>query len=838
MHYRRFILLIGFLVANTALRAQYTALKSPDQFLPHALGEQFTPHHLLTDYYEYLAANAPRTMRLERYGQTIEARPLHIAIFGTPENINRLEQIRLNNLRMAGMADGVPDMANPVVIVWISMSVHGNESSGAEAGMALAHRLAAQSDADVQKWLANTLVIVDVALNPDGFDRYAQWNRMVSNRLKTPGHEAREHHEPWPGGRVNHYHFDLNRDWAWATQLETRQRLTVYQKWMPQVHPDVHEQGIDEPYYFAPAAEPLHDYITPWQREFQVKIGKNNARKFDEKGWLYFTKEVFDLFYPSYGDTYPMFNGSIGMTYEQAGGPPAGRAILIDSGDTLTLHDRIAHHLTTCLATIEISSQNAAALTENFRKYFRQAVTQPQGVYKTYIIRESNDPNKIETLCQLLDRHKIQYGRAGVAASNLRGFDYTEGKEKTVSIGANDVLISAYQPKSVLVQVLFDPESRMSDSLTYDITAWTLPFAHGIDACAVKERIDPKTGYEHYTAPETLPAAVPYTWCIPRHTLSDATFLGELLQKGVKVRYATHPYEIAGQKLEAGTLIVSRGDNRPIADALDGIVKTAAQHNNVALIPVFTGFVDKGKDFGSESLPLVPAANVAIVYGDAVDALAYGQTWYFFEQDLKYPITPIATGSLSRTTLYDFTTLIIPDGNYSFSDSQIKNIQEWVRDGGRLITMEGGTRMLTDREGFGMKRKEEEKKDAFAAPKHYTSRERDRLSDNLPGAIVRAKTDPTHPLSYGIGRQYYSMKTSPDALELTNNTTSVIYLEEDYQSYGFIGYRVKPRLKNTPIAAVQSLGSGQVVYFTDNPLFRGFWQQGKVLFANALFMGD
>ncbi|HAD12413.1 MAG TPA: hypothetical protein DCF33_08235 [Saprospirales bacterium] len=476
----------------TGLFSPVRAHQPPNDFLPYKLGEQFTPHYLLTDYFEQLAQSTTATMRLEKYGKTYEGRPLQLAIFSSAENIARLEQIRVNNLRMAGMAEGTPDMSNPIAIVWLSMSVHGNEPSGSECSMDLAYTLATQMDPNIKEWLKNTVVIMDPSLNPDGYDRYTHWQRMASNLIPNTDPQSREHREPWPGGRPNHYYFDLNRDWAWATQTETQQRLKVYHQWLPHVHPDVHEQGINDPYYFAPAAEPMHELITPWQREFQSEIGENNARHFDNNNWSYFTKEVFDLFYPSYGDTYPTFNGAIGMTYEQAGGPRGGRAVEIANGDTLTLADRIAHHRTTSLSTIEVSSKSAKALVDNFRDYYKRTSSQPQGPYKAFVIRETNDPNKVKTLCQLMDQHHIRYGRVGAGLSGIKGFDYTSGKEISASINPNDLVISAYQPHSVMVQALFEPEAKLSDSMTYDITAWSLIFAHGLEAYALKERLEPK----------------------------------------------------------------------------------------------------------------------------------------------------------------------------------------------------------------------------------------------------------------------------------------------------------------------------------------------------------
>ncbi|MCB0529951.1 MAG: zinc carboxypeptidase, partial [Saprospiraceae bacterium] len=447
-------LLLPALICLSAPAFAQTTPKSPFQFLPHGLGEQFTPHHMLNAYFEYLAEQAPATMRLEKYGMTNEARPLQIAIFSTPENMARLEQIRQNNLQLTGLAEGQGSTANPVAIVWLSMSVHGNEPSGSECSMLLAFQLATQIDPKIAGWLKNTVVIIDPSLNPDGYDRYTHWYRGVSNLIKNPLPDSREHHEPWPGGRPNHYYYDLNRDWAWATQVESQQRLAIYQRWMPHIHADLHEQFVDNPYYFAPAAEPMHDYINTWQRNFQTEIGENHAHYFDEKGWLYFTKETFDLLYPSYGDTYPMFSGAIGMTYEQAGHSTAGRSIINSFGDTLTLSDRMLHHYTTSLSTIEMGSRNAARIVDNFRNYFSRAASAPPGQYKAFVIRNINDPNKINRLCRLLDRHMIRYGRVGAGMSGVRAFEYSSGKETSVSINPNDVVISAYQPRGVLVEVL------------------------------------------------------------------------------------------------------------------------------------------------------------------------------------------------------------------------------------------------------------------------------------------------------------------------------------------------------------------------------------------------
>lgn len=809
------------------------ALQTPNEFLPHRLGEQFTPHHLQVDYFQYLAANAPANMRLQQYGRSNEARPLQIAIFSSPENLGRLEAIRENNLRMAGMLDGKPDLNNPVVIVWLSMSVHGNEASGSECSMELAWRLATQNDPNLREWLKNTVVVLDPSLNPDGYDRYTHWNRMVGNLQNTPERNSREHQEPWPSGRTNHYHFDLNRDWAWASQTETRQRVTLYQRWLPQVHADLHEQSINSPYYFAPAAEPTHKYISNWQRRFQVDIGRNHARYFDEKGWLYFTKEVFDLLYPSYGDTYPMFNGAIGMTYEQAGNSSAGVAVLKEGGDTLTLYDRIQHHLTTSLSTIEVCSKNADKIVQNFREYYEKSLQQPQGEYKSFVIRENNDPNTVNKLCELLQLHGIRVGRVGAGLSGVKAFDYATGKESSVSLNPNDVLISAYQPKSTFVQALFEPEPFLSDSLTYDITAWALPFAYGLDAYAIKEKIEAKKPYTPWVAPEARVAAPPYAWCVHRGGFAENIFLGKLLPQGLMVRYATKPFDMSDQHFTEGALIIMRGDNRAHAADLDKIVQQAAKESNVELHPIFSGYANSGPDFGSSAYDFVRKPQIAIIYGEEADDNAYGHLWFYLERELKFPFSAISSGKINKGDLLRYNTLIFASGNYNLSERQLNDLRDWVRQGGRLIALEDAVKTFAD--AFEMKTKSESmpKEDDHFVP--YASLERSRISSQLPGAIVKARVDNTHPLGFGLNTQYFSLKTSADVYELPSRAKASIFLESNYTSYGFIGSKIKPRLQNTPLVGAIKSGRGDFVYFVDSPVFRSFWHSGKALLANAIF---
>src|SRR5687768_1288011 len=457
----RISVLFTFLVLHAHFSLAQDSLRTPAEFLGYDPGERFTSHHRAVEYFEHVASVLPNA-EVFHYGKTYEDRPLIYLAITSPENFKQLENIRSNNLKRTGLAEGTPT-GQKVAIVWLSYNVHGNEASSMEAAMLTLYELADPANTKAKDWLSNTVVIIDPCINPDGRDRYANFYNQFGHRPANPQYDAKEHREPWPGGRTNHYFFDLNRDWAWCTQIESQQRLKVYNQWLPHVHVDFHEQGYNNPYFFAPAAEPLHEVISPWQRDFQLMIGKNNAKYFDEKGWLYFTKEVFDLYYPSYGDTYPTYSGAIGMTYEQAGGGFGGLSITTETGDPLTLKDRLTHHHTAGMSTVEITSLNASKVVDEFEKYFRENNTNPAAPYKTYVIKGDNNPDKLNKLAAWFDSHSIRYGHAA-SGKATKGFDYQTQSTANFNLTADDIIVNVYQPKSRFITTVLEPQSKLPDS--------------------------------------------------------------------------------------------------------------------------------------------------------------------------------------------------------------------------------------------------------------------------------------------------------------------------------------------------------------------------------------
>ncbi len=840
-----FLKKISLLISFTLLAAIGIAqnITKPTAFIPNYT-KHFTPHHLLVDYFEHVSKNSEQVI-LNEYGRTNQQRPLIYAIVSSEKNIKNIEQIRTQHIDRTGLENGIKNSDQSLAIVWLSYGVHGNEAGASESSIATIYDLVNSDNKEIQSWLENTVVIMDPCINPDGYSRYTHWNWNAGNKIPNPNALSYEHNEPWPGGRVNHYLFDLNRDWAWQTQVETRQRLDIYNEWMPHIHVDFHEQGHNAPYYFAPAAQPFHEHITDFQSDFQTEIGINHTKYFDENGWLYFTREIFDLFYPSYGDTYPTFNGSIGMTYEQGGHSRAGRAILMENGDTLKLIDRILHHKTTGLSTIETSSKNADRLNEQFEEYFSQAATNPVGKYKAFVIKNSNDKKKIKALCTFLDKHKIEYGRS--TNKSINAFDYTTGKKGTVNISDDDLVISAYQPKSVLVQVLFEPESFLVDSLTYDITAWAMPYAYGLDAYAVPTKIDVSKKYEFEDYRLDIGSSKkPYAYVTEWKSLADARFAGALMKKNIQVRFATEPFETEGKKYAAGTILITRADNKTVDD-LDKTIQSLAIDYQQTIYGIKSGYVTSGSDFGSDKMQLMKKPKIALISGEGTSPNSFGHIWYYLEQDLDYQLAVVPLDALSRTSLDGFNILIMPDGGYAgLNKNVLDKVKKWVSGGGRLIAIGSALSKLTDKEGFTLKKyaTEEEKSAAKKARekealekrfRHYENQEREAIVNYMPGAIYKLKIDNSHPLAFGLPDYYFSLKTSSRSFDILKNTWNVGYIDDNPRSIGFAGSKAKENAKNTAVFAVQKMGSGSVVYMVDNPLFRGFWYQGKFLFSNALF---
>ena len=815
-------LLVNFLITSTLISQN---LQSPEQFLGYEIGTQFTRHADVVNYFKHVAENS-NLVEYSTYGKTNENRPLTYAVISSEENLKNIEEIRANHLNNTGVSTNSSGNKADKAIVWLSYNVHGNEASSTEAAMQTVYELVTNK----KEWLKNTVVIMDPCINPDGRDRYANWYNQVKATPYNASPLAAEHNEPWPGGRPNHYLFDLNRDWAWATQVETKNRLKIYNTWLPHIHVDFHEQSINDPYYFAPAAEPFHEIITPFQRDFQSEIGKNHAKYFDENGWLYFTKERFDLLYPSYGDTYPTYMGAIGMTYEQAGGGQGGLGIQTTEGYELTLVDRVEHHFTTGLSTVEIASQNVEKLNSEFNKFYQNE----QLSYKSYALNGS--PDKISALKNLMDLHEIKYGSTN--SGKIKGFNYSQNKQADFNTNENTLVINTNQPKGKMVKVLFEPTAKLSDSLTYDITAWSLPYAYGLEAVASNKLLNSSQATSANSVVNTASNASGYIskW----DSMEDARFLSALLKEGIKVRFSTLEFENGDQKFNPGSLVITKSDNRTLQDFNSKTIEIANKFGR-QLTAANTGFSKSGPDFGSSEIKIINQPRVGVLRGEGVSSLNFGEIWYFFEKDLNYPITPIDTDYLKNIDFSLIDVLVIPSGRYNsmLDKDALAKLKSWIQGGGKVIAVGNAVGSFAGEEGFNLKEnKPDAKKDTTATANliPYASREREGIKDLITGSIVKTTLDKTHPMAFGYGDSYFSLKLSSDSYSYLSKGYNIAYLKDSPEVVsGFAGSEAAKNMKNSMIFGEERIGQGSIIYMVDNPLFRAFWENGKLFFVNAVF---
>lgn len=816
-------------------------LKSPAAFFGYELGERFTPHYRVADYVEHVAAESD-LVEIFKYGETNEHRPLYMLVVSDLPEGQAREDARVKNLALTGLGDGgvgkidVSDDMRP--IVWLSYNVHGNESVSTEAAMKVLFDLADPANAQTKKWLENTIVIIDPCINPDGRDRYVNWYNRVVGAFPNANPDDWTHDEPWPGGRTNHYLFDLNRDWSWATQKETRHRLAVYSKWMPQVHVDFHEQGVNSPYYFAPAAKPYHEDITDWQVEMQHIIGRNNADYFDANNWLYFTRESFDLFYPGYGDTWPTYNGAIGMTYEQGGSSSAGLGIETAEGDTLTLFDRIAHHHATSLSTIEATSSNAKKVLDEFANYFSTSISSPPGEYASYVVNASERPDATADLIDLLEIQGIRYGFAE-NASTVRGFVYNNNENGSFSVKPGDLVIPASQPKARLVKILFEPDAVLGDSMTYDITAWSQPYAFGTSAVATTTRV-PMHGKRVSAASVSVKRDRPYAYVVEWKSVRDQQFVTALLKQGISVRMASRPFMLDDMSFDRGSVVITRTGNSKASLRLDDVIAETANKYGQPVYPVTTGFIEKGTDFGSNAFQFIDAPKIAVLGGSNVSSGALGEIWYYFDHVLEYPVTIIPAESFGSVELADYDVVVLPSGNYSsaLGDRELEAVQAWVRTGGRLVAIDRAVGFLAGKKGFSIVRRTSDSDTTTVTPDDgsWADESRKRISGSISGGIFGVSIDPTHPVGYGMGSRYFTLKNSSTAYEPMKKSAgwNVGVVTSGVPVSGFAGYKTAGQIKNSAAIAVQRSGRGSIVYLVDNPLYRGFWRAGNQLFGNAV----
>lgn len=493
------------------------------------------------------------------------------------------------------------------------------------------------------------------------------------------------------------------------------------------------------------------------------------------------------------------------------------------------------------MLTIETASRNAARLIKEYHRYFREAEASPSGEFKSYLLQPNKGGAHLMQLEALLKRNLISWNE--VSAGEYTGMNYMTGKTERFKTEKGDIVINSNQPKSNLIRVLFERNSHIADSVTYDITAWSVPFVYGIQTFGLNHFVENTIPMKPDSSQLKLSAV--YAYAVKWNGINSARFLAQLLKSDVRVRFAMAPFRLGNQLFDRGTLLITRANNRRLKEPLETILQREVAKTDAMIIEVGSGFVDSGYDLGSYRVHGIRRPRVCLITGTGNPSVA-GEIWYFFEQELNYPVTLVNKEDFGRINWADFDVCILPDGDYKFFSERNgqDGIRNWVNQGGRLIALGSAVEQMSRAE-WGIKFKDgiikndttKNIRNEYLSLKSFGSQERDQLEYGMPGSIYKVGLDNSHPLAFGYPDSYYTLKTDSTVYQfLKDGAWNVGYIKKDDYISGFTGSRIKEKLKDGLLFGVQPMGKGQVIYMADNPLFRGFWENGKLLFCNAVFL--
>jgi hypothetical protein len=841
------------------------SVPTPRQVLGYEVGDRFTPHHVVHRYFEQLARASDRA-RLDTLGYTTEGREVLLLTVTSSANAAKLDDIK-RQAEAAAYPDRTPDAALRAMtarmpsVVWLGYTVHGNEASGTEAALATAYQLVAGTDAETRMLLDSLVVLIDPIQNPDGHERHAQdvmRARSVFGVPSTPGTLA--HQGSWPGPRTSHYYFDLNRDWFIHSHPETRARITAFYQWWPHVAVDLHEMGSNSTYFFAPPMAPVNKHVAPQVLAWWDIYAAGNAAAFDRFGWPYFRREGYDEFYPGYGVSWPILNGAVGMTYEQASS--GAGAIRRRDGTVLTLRDAAHHHYTTSIATLRVTAERRAARVQDYIATRRLPLTTPgRGVLRTVAITRDAQGRADSLIARLLS-NRVQVQRTDRELT-LSGTRYGRSGSALVRVPAGSYLIDIAQPQGMLAAALLEPDAPLDSSFIaeelegrrtgqssrfYDITAWSLPLVHKVDAWWSNSAVSGGTVITTVPARDNtgVSTGASGTAVRARHGYafapgSDASIrlLAALLQDGVSIVYAQKAFRIGTARFPQGAFIARVDGNDSTVHAR--VVQHAAAAG-ADVVPLATAAVDEGTDLGSNSVVPVNAPRVALFGGAPVNGNSYGFTWYQFDQRIAYPTAGITADAITGGILSEFDVLVIPSApaagvDRALGDAGRDELQRWVRRGGVLITLENATQWLaSERSGLSRFRPSAALRDSGAqgAP----------LPLNNPGAIGRAVADTLSPLLAGIRDMEWPVPINGDRVFAAPRDVrpGEVVLRfapaAQLRMAGYLWPESPNRLAGTPYLFTERVGSGRVIGFSGDPNYRDLWRGLLPLFANAVFLGS
>lgn len=814
-------------------------IPTPKSYLGYEVGEWHVEHDKLVGYMQLLAQVSDR-VTIETIGRTYELRPLVHLTITSAANHARLEQIRQNHIaKTYPDQSGTSELQNAPSVVWAGYSVHGNEPSAANAALLVAYHLAAATGPEIDALLNNVVVLLDPVLNPDGLNRFAHW--VNTNRSKNINADpaTREHSETWPGGRTNHYWFDLNRDWLPVQHPESQGRIRQFHKWKPNVVLDFHEMGTNSTFFFQPGIPSRNNPLTP-KRNFELtaEIAKYNAAGMDEIGSLYYTRQSFDDFYYGKGSTYPDGNGSIGILFEQA----SSRGHIQESvNGIVTFPFTIKNQFRASLASLKASSEMRQSLNAYQKEFYdtamREAAASP---IKAYVFGDQFDAGRTAHMAEMFTYHDIKMYEL---ASDLRsgGNEFKAGSA---------YIIPTNQPQFRLITAMFERRTSFEDSLFYDISAWTIPLGYGMPFAELgageyrQNLLGNQVNSVNWKRGQVLGRS-DYAYVFEWDEYYAPRLLSSLMQRGLMARVATSEFRLPTSQgvrdFTYGTIMIPVAQQPVPSSDIYAMMQEYASRDGVTVYGVNTGLVETGIDLGSPSFAVVTNPNTLLLVGSGVNAGSAGEIWHLLDQRFDMPLALVETSSFGRVDLNKYTVLIMAAGNYgSLGANGVERIQSWVRGGGTLIAIENAVTWAASNNLLTIKNKTREgrNEDPRSMP-DYADMGAARAGGSIPGTIFQAQIDLTHPLGYGYNYRNFSIfKANNIILENTPNpyASPVRYTNRPLQA-GYASVQNQQLLASSPAVVVGAAGSGRVIGIIDDPNFRAFWQGTNKMFFNAMFFG-
>ncbi|WP_179344895.1 M14 family zinc carboxypeptidase [Winogradskyella ursingii] len=799
-----------------------SSIPTPKSIIGHEVGEWHITHDKLVQYMTALAKASDR-ITIDDRGKTFEGRPLLLLTITSPQNHQNLDAIQKAHIEATESKSA--NVENRPIVVYQGFSIHGNEPSGSNAALAVAYYLAAAQGSKIDEMMKNTVILFDPSFNPDGLQRFAYWANTNKSINLNPDPNDREYSEVWPGGRTNHYWFDMNRDWLPVQLPESRARIKTFHEWMPNILTDHHEMGTNSSFFFQPGIPSRTHPLTPQMNQDLTRgIAKYHAKALDKIGSLYYSEESFDDFYYGKGSTFPDINGGIGILFEQASS--RGHIQESDNG-ILTFPFTIRNQFTAALSTLEAANGMREEILQYQNTFYNNARNEGSKFgNKAIVFGDEKDAAKTYHLAEILNRHKIKFHEVESDFS-ANGISFKKGYS---------YIVPKNQKNTRLIDAMFEKRTTFQDSLFYDISAWSFPLAFNLDytetttsnAGSVVTDLQPKTG--------GVASKSDYAYLFEWNEYYSPKLLYAILKEGLRAKVSSKQFTANGKKYGYGTIMVPAQNQDMSSSEVYSFLDETAKESHITIDAVSTGLTE-GIDLGSNNFGSLELPKIALLVGDGMTSYDAGEIWHLLDTRYDITVTKLDTDDFSRADLNRYNTIIMVNSYSGLNENNTKKLKSWLEDGGTLVAYRNALRWLDSKKLMNI----DFKKSNLDA-KNITFEERGdfRGAQVIGGAIFEAELDRSHPINFGYKN---------DKLAMFRNTT--LFIPADKNSYnnpiqytenpllsGYISEENLDSISNTVPLKIGRVGRGNVVAFTDNTNFRAFWYGTNKLLMNAIFFRD